>query len=312
MKLERQRNDLFSRLFRFAERAGSPQKFVAGLVEEGFVRAWSHERVRAIARPLIPTRYPEKWVFLVGCYNSGTTLLQNLLGSHPQIASLPREGVRFTSVLSNLEVNDHHMMWDDGYDSLRAPTIDNSQAFHRIAADWSIFWKRGASIFLDKSVANTARVSWLREVFPEARFVGIHRNGYCIAEGLHRRAQPPKWYREKYGSDRYRLEDTGRQWLWANSDMIDAFGTDPNCKLIRFEELIERPVDVLESIFSFINVAPGAMRVDGRNLSLAGRSFDIRDPNPSSLARLSESEMDRLDAIIGPMMDRLGYPRVAK
>lgn len=39
-----------------------------------------------------PVPRPRKWLFLVGCYNSGTTLLAELLSRHPDISALPTEG----------------------------------------------------------------------------------------------------------------------------------------------------------------------------------------------------------------------------
>lgn len=39
---------------------------------------------------------PQKWIFIVGCYNSGTTLLEKILSLHPMIGSLRDEGVMLT------------------------------------------------------------------------------------------------------------------------------------------------------------------------------------------------------------------------
>lgn len=297
----------WSRFQRFAKRAGSPSTIVSGLAEEAFVRAWSHEQVRALARSIHPVRHPKTWVFLVGCFNSGTTLLQHILGAHPEIAGLPREGVRFTSVLSNLEANGHHMMWDENYDRLREPAMDPGEAYARIAADWSVFWNRRASIYIDKSVANTARVAWLDKAFPNAKFVGIHRNGYCIAEGLRRRAVPPDWYQQKTGLDHYPIEATGHQWVIANTDMLAGFDAASATKLVKFEDLVSNPAAVLADIFEFLDVDPDAISTKQNTLQIGGKVFDIRDPNPSSIARLSDDEKERVQPIIAPMMHRLGY-----
>lgn len=299
--------DIVSRLRRFASRASSPGDLVRRLAEEAFVRAWSHEAVRALARPFVPKREPRDWVFLVGCYNSGTTILQHILGAHPRIASLPREGVRFTDVLSNLELDGHHMMWADNYRDVIAPPISPAAARARIAADWAVFWKRGADLFFDKSVANAARVEWLDRTFGNARFIGIHRDGRCIAEGLHRRAMPPQWLRDKTGSDRYSLEATGRQWAIANEDMLDGLAKVGKGMTVRFESFVADPVGELTRIFAFLDIEAPPMDFSGRILTVAGRTFDIRDPNPSSLARLSADDLERLAPVIGPMMKRLGY-----
>ena len=44
-------------------------------------------------------RNPRQWVFVVGCYNSGTTLLHDVPANHPDVAHLPREGQYCTDQL---------------------------------------------------------------------------------------------------------------------------------------------------------------------------------------------------------------------
>ena len=53
-----------------------------------FARRTHRELRITLARPA----NPEKWLFVVGCYNSGTTLIADALADHPQIAALPDEG----------------------------------------------------------------------------------------------------------------------------------------------------------------------------------------------------------------------------
>lgn len=298
-----------ARLQRFAKRAGSPSAFLTNAWEEAFVRAWSVEATRRMIGPLLPVRLPGKWLFLVGCYNSGTTLLQKVMSSHPAISGLPREGVRFTATLSNLEENGHHMIWDEEYRAHAEPELADAEAYRRITRDWNIFWRSGADIFLDKSVANTARIGWLDRVFPDASFIGIHRNGYCVAEGLHRRAQPPQWLQAKTGSVNYPLEQIAWQWVTANREMLDGFEQAGRAMMIRFEDLVEDPVRVFESVFGFAGVDTGVIESGQNGIVIGGRHFAVHDPNPASLARLTLRQKDELRPLIGPMMDRLGYDR---
>lgn len=307
MSVERPPADIVSRLRRFAGRASSPADLVYRASEEAFVRFWSHEKVRAAFRPLLPAREPRNWAFLAGCYNSGTTLLQSILGAHPAIATLPREGVRFTAILSNLEENGHHMMWDASYQDFVAPDIPVDAAKRQIAKDWSVFWKRGAEVYLDKSIANAARVDWLAKAFINAKFVGIHRDGRCIAEGLHRRAQPPAWLKAQTGSDSYPLEMCARQWVIANEDMLGAFENNPDSMLVSFETFVADPAGELERIFRHLGVSVPPMTFSAGILNIGGRTFEIRDPNPSSLARLSAKDTAIIEPVIGPMMRKLGY-----
>lgn len=47
---------------------------------------------REIKIALTPLPKDKSWVFLVGCYNFGTTLLAELLGRNPSISALSSEG----------------------------------------------------------------------------------------------------------------------------------------------------------------------------------------------------------------------------
>ncbi len=266
-----------------------------------------------MASKLVRKKYPKKWIFLVGCYNSGTTLLQKMLGAHPQISALPREGVRFTDWLSNFETNDHHMMWDKSYKTEAIPQAGSAnEAYEGIVADWSIFWDDKAVAFLEKSIANTSRIEWLNENFPNAYFLGIHRNGYCIAEGLHRRARPPEWLKKQTGEENYPLEMTARQWVIANQDMLEGIGKVERGRLIRFESFVEAPYENLQGLFEFLGLSSDCVIKTKDGVSINGENFKIKNPNPSSLARLSSNEIDKITPIISEIMAELNYPLIDK
>ena len=42
---------------------------------------------------------PERWIFIIGCYNSGTTILASILNRHPSIGGLRTEGAFLTDSL---------------------------------------------------------------------------------------------------------------------------------------------------------------------------------------------------------------------
>ena len=254
----------------------------------------------------MPHRDPKSWLFVVGCYNSGTTLLQHLLSAHPQVSGLPREGVRFTRYLSNLELNGHHMIWDDEWQSVAHPgKSESAEAVNQIKRDWRVFWKRNTGIFMDKSVSNTARIEWLDKNFANARFIGIYRNGYCVAEGLHRRCRPPDWLKEQTGLNYYPLEKTAGQWAMINEVMLSAIGST-NHLLIRFEDLVSDPVSVLSETFDFMQVETPEMEFNNGELVISGKGFQIFNPNPGSLKRLGDRKLE-ISELVSPMMNKLGY-----
>lgn len=301
-------NGIRNRFGRFIAKTNSPIDVLKKLAEESFVRLYDNLAARRFITTFASPKEPKQWVFLVGCYNSGTTLLQNILGSHPDISALPREGVRFTKALSNLELNDHHMVWDAEWTAHAHPNEKESiAAAKKIRKDWAIFWRRGANIYLDKSVSNTARIEWLATHFPNAKFIGLHRNGYCIAEGLHRRSRPPQWLKDKTGDDHYPLEVVGQQWVTANRAMIDGLAKVDDQMMVSFEDFVQNPIAKLEEIFKFVGVSPDKLSFKDSMLQINGTSFPIRNPNADSLERLGNVGKKTLAPIINEMMQELGY-----
>lgn len=295
-------------LQRVYRRSGSLGNFVTAAKEELFVRAWSSAKVRRISGPFVSGNYnPGRWVFLVGCYNSGTTILQKILNAHPEIAGLPREGVRFTQILSNLEEHGHHMIWADDFRDFIEPDFPDDVAFNQIKKDWAVFWKNDRKAFLDKSIANTARISWLNRVFPNAFFIGIHRNGYCVSEGLQRRATPPGWLVDKTGNSRYPLETIANQWVCANEMMLDQFSGLPNSMLVGFEDFIADPVDTLVKAFEQLGVDSGSVSFNSGKLIIHGKEFILHDPNPASLQRFDDSSKAVVAPLLRSTMLKLGY-----
>lgn len=296
------------RLWRHLRSGRGARETFAGLVEEAFVRLMDRETLRHAYASVHRVARPRRFIFLVGCYNSGTTLLHRVLASHPDVAAPPREGVRFTRHLSNLELNGHHMVWDVRWREVAVPPIAESE---RVAAavwrDWSVFHRAGATAFMDKSVANTARMTWLDRNFPEASFIGLHRNGYCIAEGLHRRSRPPAWLKEKTGSDNYPFEMVGQQWIDANEAMLEGLEGVKHGMKLSFERLVANPVDAVAGCFAFLGLRPLPLELHGSVLRIGEKQFDIRNPNPASLSRLDASAIAKLSPQIMSMMKRLGY-----
>src|SRR5688572_10986722 len=73
--------------------------------------------------------YPElarahKWCFIVGCNNSGTSLLQSILERTGQISTLPSEGQLYTTVLARSNKRQHGRIWSDYLDELQMSAAD--------------------------------------------------------------------------------------------------------------------------------------------------------------------------------------------
>lgn len=299
---------ILARIRRYAERSGSISALIQNIAQEVYVRACDRRSIRRFIGKIRQGQEPEQWVFLVGCYNSGTTLLQNLLIAHPDISGMPREGVRFTQALSDFELNDHHMFWDKDWRAHAHPKEEEtSSALNEIKADWSVFWNKKTRIFLEKSISNTGRIAWLQKNFPNAKFIGLHRNGYCIAEGLHRRNRSPQWLQSETGLDQYPIEMVGQLWVDINTEMLNAFDDIDNTLLLSFENLVENPQETLRIVFDFIGLDKTTVQRTENGVSINSKEFEIFNPNPASLKRLTTVQRKVLEPLLSTTAMKLGY-----
>ena len=159
-----------------------------------------------------------------------------------------------------------------------------------------------------KSPPHTARIGLLLDLFPDARFVHIHRDPYTVFRStkhtfqatqplFHLRAGPP------------RVEDD--QILGAYSEMYDAFFDQRSLippgrfAEVAFEDLERDPVGTVESIYTDLGLAGFAdlqPRLEAYFGSIAGYRKNRHDDLPEPLRA-------RIATVWGRNFDEWGYQR---
>ena len=108
-----------------------------------------------------------------------------------------------------------------------------------------------------KSPPHTARIALLRETFPGARFVHIHRHPYRVFRSFQHYYDTAVWYSYLQRPDRSTVD---ARILERYSRMYDAYFAQreelPPGQLheVRFEELEERPLEVLREIYEALDL----------------------------------------------------------
>ena len=260
-----------------------------------------------LAAPLGSELEGRQWIFILGCYNSGTTLLKDILATHPMIGALPGEGVRFTDVLPRPEDFGWNRMWCRCQDQVRLqPGPETAQQAQRIKRHWSILYPTTRPLLLDKSVANTARAPFLAAHFAPASFIYLVRNGYAVAEGIRRKADPAKHNNHDFPSG-YPIEMCAEQWT-----TTDQLITKDRSQLYRFmclkyEDLASTPKATLRSVTDFLELDP----VDYNNLEgswqVHGIQSEIKNMNQAAIERLSIEDLEKIGAVAGEVLNKYGY-----
>jgi hypothetical protein len=274
------------------------------------------------------------YLFLVGVARSGTTLLQRMLNSHPQL------------VVSNDPAFTHVPLrgLPDGEDpALTAQLVESTLAlrtFARLglpiaaareaaagARTWSEFVtgvydalarKEGKPLAGEKMARYVTHLRSLAALFPEARFVHIVRDGRDVA------LSNLQWAHEQRGPGRLSLwkEEpvavSALSWRW----MVDA-GVRDGAVLgsaryheVRYEDLVERPAEVLGRLSSFLGL-PFAREMltyyEGKTREDPGLDAKQAWLRPTRGLRDWRTQMPRrdvelFDAIAGDTLERVGYP----
>jgi hypothetical protein len=168
-------------------------------------------------------------------------------------------------------------------------------------------WKYGRPAVL-KSPPHTARIKLILDVFPQAKFVHIHRNPYAVFPSARhtflvnmnlQRLQKP------------RLADLDEHIIARYREMYDAFFAQRDlvpaghyCE-IAYEELDREPIDVMRSIYTaldlpdFKTVAPA---LQGYLDSIAGYKKNVFKPLDSALR-------ERIAHEWGRCFEEWGYPK---
>lgn len=299
---------------RFSDSGSKWERFVArndGRLVSGFVREvlgklWLRPGFRRTVRPFLREKQPEKWLFVVGCFNSGTTILRRLLESHPDISAMVREGAKLTDAFPDLEAGGWPRMMYANRDQWDLPEEGAEERARLARRDWSIWFDGKARVFFEKSIDHTTRMGWMDRHFPNAHFIAIRRNGYCVNEGIMRRAKPTGEARAQVG-ERYPPELCARQWVAFDETVTSGCAEVQRATEIRYEDLMARPVEVMTSLFDFLGLPQPEMHFAGDTLTIAGESHQLVDQNARSLARLDADEIAAMAPIMKDAMARHGY-----
>lgn len=283
-----------------------------------------------VTRPAMPDP-----VFVVGCSRSGTTVTYETLAATSQFLTFGYEIPQFWNAL--------YGPLNNGWDS-EAANAKHAQSEHRDAAFRYFYQRLGRGRVLDKTCINTLRLPYLYRLFPQARFVFIHRDGRDNISSMmdgwrHGRTDggfglehffgpfpepvainggefrewhfflPPGWRDYNQAS----LEEVcAFQWISANRLALDAARKIPPQQWIqiRYEDILDRPVEAFRGVFERLDI-PFDDTIKARCASLDRRPTSIVKgvPKRQKWKEHNPQAIARILDRIGPMMKELGYDR---
>ena len=245
------------------------------------------------------------WIFIIGCYNSGTSLLEQILRQHPAIAGLPDEGQFLSKVLITPKSVGVPRLWVEKEALFRFTPDEKAAEALQIKKDWlKQLDKVDAPFAIEKSPTSTARILWLQRHFEPAYFIHIVRNGYAVALGIHEKVL------SVYGEIMPNLLQKGAN-QWARSlEIIQKDAPQVTRFLeIRYEDLTTEPVKTTQQIFDFLGLPPIDSQLLAQKYTIHNLHSTIKNQNTARLAKMTKKQKTIIEARAGKLLKAYGYKK---
>ena len=275
-------------------------------------RIWNRITMSRVTQPLLgrlgSDGERDLWIFILGNYNSGTTLLYEILRNQNGVSSLPWEGSRLTHHFTDPNDYGWPRMWHACLESMQKSESKLSavDASH-IKRQWKWSTRSKQKVFIEKSITNAIRIPFLKQYFTPAFFIHIVRNPYASCEGIQRKAKPNQNLAKTHLMS-YPLSMCAQQWVRSNK-MIEEGLEGTHSIRIRYEDLCKNPEETIKKITIAcpeLN-ALGVSLENHERLKVHGLDGLISDQNQVSISRLTKSDLSEVTHIASKMMEHYGY-----
>jgi hypothetical protein len=256
---------------------------------------------------------PMNIALIIGCARSGTSILGELVASHPEVKY----------------IFEAHDVWESAglgvCDSHRLTAEHATPRVRKHIREWFRKRQGPATVLVEKTPRNVLRVPFIRAVFPEAKIIHIVRDGRDVSCSLMpgiggdewRHLRPPSWrglFSEHTGIVRCALA-----WKEVIEIALEDLSAVPHLQ-VRYEHLATRPQEVSQGILPYIRLAghPDVARFCNKIQDSTAGSYHARyqaqwycDDHKSRIGRwrenLSGAQQRTVNDILCGVLSQLGY-----
>jgi hypothetical protein len=301
-------------------------------------RAIERERPRADATAAPPPG-GNPFLFIVGCPRSGTTLLRRMVDAHPLIAIPRREthwiprafrarvgmtpnGLVTHSLSSWLATDERFPSMGITVGELDAIISDHGPLTYAtfVSRVFDLYaTKEGKRLAGDKTPGYARELSLLHDLWPDARFVHLIRDGRDVLLSLRDWPKSTRVVGRFLPWSEDAVMSAALFWEWhVKLARHTGFRLEPGLyNEVRYEALVSQPAEKCAALCEFLGV-PFSERMllageQRRKVRPGADSKHSRLPPTAGLrewsSQLSTAESELFEAISGELLDELGYSR---
>lgn len=221
----------------------------------------------------------QKPIIILGAPRSGTNMLRDVLCQHPSLVTWPCDEI------NPIWKYDNYKQSDELNSQSLTKRIDNyiKRQFEKIS-------QTPSTTIVEKTCANTLRPEFIYNIFPDAKFIFIYRNGYdCAISAKKKKIKKfdfsyqlrklkyapiqslPFLILEKLGTEIWGpnyngmikdlkylnpLEISSKQWMKCNRSVLNFIEEFPSAQIIsiNYEEFVSNPNLSLKEILDFLSL----------------------------------------------------------
>ena len=190
----------------------------------------------------------KKYIFIAGLHRSGTTILNEILGSSSKISKHMNTGVymdegqHIQSVFDNGEKHGGvgKFCFDNDYHYTEDSNLITESNKIKLLKEWNKYWDVNKNIFLEKSPTNLIRTRFLQKLFKNSYFIIMIRHPLAVSNASF------KWNKQS-------LEKYFDHWIKGYNIFLSDSKYLKNFILIRYEDLCENSSKEINRIEMLIN-----------------------------------------------------------
>jgi hypothetical protein len=213
-----------------------------------------------------------KRVFIVGCPRSGTTLLQGLIATHPDVVSFteshffdfgikrPKDSFLYYVGSRPLELVEKFLEENSVPNGLRREIFNRAPKVPLIPGfgvkKWAQYYisildaitiEKGKEFWVEKTPDHLNRISLLKRIVPKAFFIHIIRDGRDVVASLYKASR--QWGKS------YSIEKC--IYYWNKAIIItDRFLNNDHMFIVVYEKIVKSPENEITTLFKKLNLPP--------------------------------------------------------
>jgi hypothetical protein len=201
-----------------------------------------------------------RFLFIGGMHRSGTSLVTNLVGHHPQASRMlgtdefEDEGQHVQHVYErgNQHGGPGRFAFSPAMHLTESSPLVSPASAEQLWQDWSPYWDLSREVLVEKSPPNLLKSRFLQGLFPGASFVMVLRHPIAVAMAT------TKWSHTTWP----RLIE---HWLVAHETMLEDLPHLERVIVVRYEDLMLDPAAEFRRITDLMSLPPASVDVEIRH-----------------------------------------------